>query len=300
MASLYMFHGSLVALVTPMTEQGDIDFSALSRLVDFHIDNGTDGLVVAGTTGESAALTDKELEALLRAVVGQVDGRIPVIAGTGSASTNHTISSTQLAGQVGADAALVVTPYYVRPMQQGLEAHFRAIADASTIPLILYNVPSRTSVDMSVETTVSLARHESIVAIKEALPDMKRIGELVKGCGPDFVVLSGDDPSCLAAMKKGARGVISVVANVVPDRIRSMVACAAAARWHEAEEINRGLGELIRLLATETNPIPVKWCVFEMGLIGSRIRLPMTMLQEPRRLEMRRCLESMGCLRHTG
>ena len=200
-------------------------------------------------------------------------------------------------GRLRADAALVVTPYYVRPMQNGLEAHFRAIADASTIPLILYNVPSRTAVDMKAETTISLSRHDSIVAIKEALPDMERIRSIVAGCESDFTVLSGDDPSCLDAMKNGARGVISVVANVVPDRMAGMAARATEGDWVAADAIDSTLRELNTLLAAETNPIPVKWCVFEMGLIGSRIRLPMTMLQEPSRVKLRACLGSLKCLR---
>ena len=292
-----MFHGSIVALVTPMTEQGSIDFSALARLVDFHLEQGTNGFVLGGTTGESASLKTKELEALLHAVIGQVDGRIPVIAGTGSASTDHTISNTQLAGRLGADAALVVTPYYVRPMQNGLKAHFRAVADASTIPLILYNVPSRTAVDMTAETTASLSRHDSIVAIKEALPDMERIRSLVQNCQKGFTVLSGDDPSCLDALKNGAKGVISVTANVVPDRLAELATSANAGNWVTADAIDSTLRELNTLLAAETNPIPVKWCVFEMGLIGSRIRLPMTMLQETWHTKMKACLRKLECSR---
>ncbi len=289
-----MLHGSIVALVTPMNGQGEIDFAALSRLIDFHLKNHTDALVIAGTTGESASLTSREFSALLEAAVSHAEGRIPIIAGTGTASTAESIKKTQLADEMGADAALLVTPYYVRPMQSGLEAHFLAVADASRIPLILYNVPSRTSVDMLPDTVVALSAHESVIAIKEALPDMSRIAELVERCGPEFTVLSGDDPSCLDAMKNGAKGVISVAANTDPGRFSTMAAHAASGEWAAAEALDAELSELYKLLGAETNPIPVKWSVHELGLIGPHIRLPLLPPEEPVRAAIRCWLESAG------
>jgi 4-hydroxy-tetrahydrodipicolinate synthase len=270
-----MFHGSIVALVTPMTEQGELDFRALGALVEFHVRSGTSALVIAGTTGESAALSAEEFDALLSTAIDRAGGRIPIIAGTGSASTRATIARTRRAAELRADAALVVTPYYVRPMQSGLRAHFEAVADASPVPLILYNVPSRTSVDMLPATVESLAGRDNIVAIKEAVADMGRVDELVRLCGERCDILSGDDPSALAAMEHGARGVISVAANTDPVRFAAMVTHALAGEWEEARALDEALQPLYRLLAAETNPIPVKWSVHTLGLIGPTIRLPL-------------------------
>jgi 4-hydroxy-tetrahydrodipicolinate synthase len=275
-----MFHGSIVALVTPMDERGQIDFAALRKLLAFHLENGTDAIVVAGTTGESAALDEDEFSRLLEATLNEVEGRVPVLAGTGSANTETAIQRTRLAGEIGADGALVVTPYYVRPMQSGLQAHFLAIASATQIPLVLYNVPSRTSVDLLPETVMALANCDEIVAIKEAVPSPGRIRALVDCCGDRISVLSGDDPSCLNAMREGAVGVVSVAANVIPDRISSLCGQAARSDWTAARQSNEELHGFFAITGLETNPIPVKWALYKMGLIGPGIRLPLLPLAE--------------------
>ena len=291
-----MFNGSIVALVTPFTDAGSVDQAALARLVDFHLERGTDALVVAGTTGESATLGRDELEALLTAVVQRVDGRVPVLAGTGSVSTAVCRQQTRLAGGLGVDGVLVVTPYYVRPTQAGLEAHFLAVADDSPVPVMLYNVPTRTAVDMLPTTVEALAAHPRIVGIKEAAGGPGRIEELRARCGAEFAVLSGDDASCLNAMKSGADGVISVAANVAPDMLHALCAAAAEQDWVEADRIDQRLRPLFAALALETNPIPVKWALFEMKRIGPALRLPMTPLSPDLRESVRRCLDTLGLI----
>jgi 4-hydroxy-tetrahydrodipicolinate synthase len=291
-----MFTGSIVALVTPFTDEGGVDYSALGRLVDFHLDQGSDALVVAGTTGESATLAKPEFRELLAAVIRSVDGAIPVLAGTGSTATATAVEQTVLAGDLGADGALVVTPYYNRPTQAGLEAHFTAVADASAIPVVLYNVPSRTAVDLLPETVQSLSSHPRIVGIKEAVRDPGRIDELLQRCGTGFTVLSGDDPSCLAALQRGAGGVVSVAANVAPALMRQLCAAAAARDWATAQGIDRRLRPLFDMLAVETNPIPVKWALFEMKRAGPHIRLPLTQLEQAHRRPLRQCLETLELL----
>ena len=288
-----MFNGSFVALVTPFTEQGEIDFSSLRGLVDFHLQQGSDGLVVAGTTGESVALSQAEFCDILDQVVERVAGRIPVIAGTGSASTRRSVEQTQLAAAHGADAALVVTPYYNRPGQRGLEAHFRAIADDSAVPIILYNVPTRTSVDMLPETVARLSEHGQIAGIKEAVADTARVRELLELCQISFSVLSGDDNSCLNSMKIGAHGVISVAANAVPGPMARLCAAARRQDWDSADEVDSGLRKLFDILMIESNPIPVKWALFEMSLLGPHIRLPMTRLGKEFREPLRQCLQDL-------
>ena len=275
-----MFQGSIVALVTPMDQHGRIDFDALQRLVDFHLRAGTHGIVVAGTTGESTTLSQNEFEQLLSHIVKQVDGSIPVLAGTGGADTRKTIAQTRLAADCGADGALVVTPYYNRPMQSGLLAHYNALADATSIPLVIYNVPSRTAVDILPVTVAELAQRDEIVAIKEAVSGQARTRELVKLCGQSLAVLSGDDPSCLEAMRQGAKGVISVAANVVPALFVDMCEKAAKKNWQAAVEIDDSLRHLYGMLAFETNPIPVKWALYKMALSGPGIRLPLLPLNE--------------------
>ncbi len=291
-----MFKGSITALVTPFTDRGEVDTCALRRLVDFHLEQGSSGLVIAGTTGESVALTPDEFTGILDLVVEQLGGKMPVIAGTGSASTRRSVEQTQLAAIHGADAALIVTPYYVRPSQAGLEAHYTAIADESDIPLILYNVPSRTSVDMLPKTVERLSRHPRIVGIKEATGSTQRIDEILDHCGELFIVLSGDDHSCLQAMKHGAQGVISVAANVVPGPMAELCASAHVQDWARADVLEDRLTELFNILMIETNPIPVKWSLFEMGLVGPHIRLPMTGLDEGYREQLRQCLHGLGLI----
>lgn len=288
-----MFHGSIVALLTPFRDDGGIDFEALKALVSYHLEAGTSALVVAGTTGESATLEPQEFEELLGEAVRLADGRIPVIAGTGSASTAHAISLSRTAERLGADAVLVVTPYYNRPTQAGLAAHFRAVADAVGIPVILYNVPSRTAIDLKPTTAAELARHPNIAGIKEAVADMDRVAYLVAQCGPEFVILSGDDPSCLEAMRTGARGVVSVAANVAAAEMSELCRAAAVGDWSRAEAVNDRLGRLYETISLETNPIPVKWAAFEMGLIGPAIRLPLTPLDEQYRDAVRECLDTL-------
>ncbi|MGD8356991.1 MAG: 4-hydroxy-tetrahydrodipicolinate synthase [Lysobacterales bacterium] len=293
----FMFNGSIAALVTPFTGRGEIDFAALEKLARFHRENGTDALVIAGTTGESATLTAPEYTALLKWAVGRFDGVLPVLAGTGSASTAVAVERTRLACGLGADAVLVVTPYYNRPTQKGLEAHFRTVADASDKPLVLYNVPTRTAVDLQPETVERLSGHPRIVGIKEAVGAPERVRELVSRCGAGFTVLSGDDGSCLSAMKEGARGVVSVAANVAPGAMRELCAEAAAGNWERAERLNDRLRPLFRALMLESNPIPVKWSLCEMNLIGPGIRLPLTELDESLRAPLRQCLSELGLLK---
>jgi 4-hydroxy-tetrahydrodipicolinate synthase len=285
-----MFKGSIVALVTPFTERGDIDLKALDVLVDFHLENGSDGLVIAGTTGESATLDRQEFATLLPRVIERVAGRIPVLAGTGSASTRVAIEQTLVAAKLGADGALVVTPYYNKPGQAGLYAHFSAIADASGIPVILYNVPSRTAVDMLPETVERLSAHENIVGIKEAVRDTGRIEELCRRCSPDFSILSGDDHSCLESMLHGAHGVVSVAANVVPRPMHELYAAVLQHDQDRALKIQARLEALFDVLMIETNPIPVKWALFEMGLAGPGLRLPLTRLDNKCQAPVRQCL----------
>ena len=289
-----MFNGSIVALVTPFTDQDAVDGAALDALVDFHLEQGSDGLVVAGTTGESATLGKDEFAALLAAVVRRVAGRMPVLAGTGSASTAVAVRQTRLAGELGADGVLVVTPYYVRPTQAGLRAHFTAVADAAAVPVVLYNVPSRTAVDLLPETVAALAAHPRIAGIKEASGGQVRIEELRARCGPDFTVLSGDDRSCLGAMKSGADGVISVAANVAPELLHALCAAAAEHDWPAAERLDQRLQPLFELLSLETNPIPVKWALFAMQRMGPGIRLPLTPLDPVHRAAVRNGLEALG------
>lgn len=292
-----MFKGSIPALVTPFDESGELDLAAVDRLVDFQLQEGSDGLVVAGTTGESTALGQEEFETLLRHVVRTVGGRVPVIAGTGSASTESAIRQTDRAADLGADAALLVTPYYVRPPQRGLQAHFEAVADASAIPVLLYNVPARTGIDMLPETVERLAAHPRIVGTKDAVADASRIRELVSRCGPGFVVLSGDDAHCLAAMKNGAKGVISVAANVVPGPMHALCEAASKQDWAEAERINERLRALFETLAIETNPIPVKWSLFAMDLVGPGIRLPLALLDKAAQGRVERVLRDLDLIR---
>jgi 4-hydroxy-tetrahydrodipicolinate synthase len=285
-----MFKGSIVALVTPFTEPGEIDFKALDALLDFHLENGSDGLVVAGTTGESATLERQEVAALLTRVIERVAGKIPVLAGTGSASTRAAIEQTLVAAKLGADGALVVTPYYNKPPQAGLHAHFSAIADASGIPIVLYNVPSRTAVDMLPETVERLSAHENIVGIKEAVRDVGRIEELCRRCGPDFCILSGDDHSCLESMLHGAHGVISVAANVVPKHLHALSMAALDDDRDRARQFQARLEALFDVLMIETNPIPVKWALSEMGLARPGVRLPLTPLDSKFHAPVRQCL----------
>jgi 4-hydroxy-tetrahydrodipicolinate synthase len=289
-----MFSGSITALVTPFSEQGGVDYEALDRLVDYQLENGTDGLAVIGTTGESATMSREEVIAVMSRVIGRVRGRIPIMVGTGLAGTAKTVDQTLAAAEMGADAALVITPYYNRPPQRGLVAHFTAVADASPIPLVLYNVPPRTGVDMLPETVERLSEHPRIIGIKEAVGDRERVQQLAERCGPDFTVLSGDDPSCLQAIRLGGKGVVSVASNVAPAQMHALCTAALAGEQERADSLDGRLQALYEALALETNPIPVKWAVYEIGLAGPGIRLPLAPLDETHRDRLRRVLEELG------
>ncbi len=291
-----MFHGSMVALVTPMRADGAVDNEALERLVDFHVENGTDAIVAVGTTGESATLDEKEHCDVIRRVVDHAAGRIPIIAGTGANSTREAIDLTRCAQQAGADACLLVTPYYNKPTQEGLYLHFRAVAEAVAIPQILYNVPGRTAVDMLPETVFRLADISNIVGIKEATGDLSRGQEILDGCGDKLDLYSGDDATAMDLILAGAKGDISVTANVAPKAMHEMCAAALKGDRAEAERINKGLLGLHQDLFLEANPIPVKWALQEMGLIPEGIRLPLTPLAESCHAPLRSAMQQAGVL----
>ncbi|HHH35487.1 MAG TPA: 4-hydroxy-tetrahydrodipicolinate synthase [Gammaproteobacteria bacterium] len=291
-----MFHGSMVALVTPMRDDGSVDEAALERLVEFHVAAGTDAIVAVGTTGESATLDEEEHCRVIRRVVELSAGRVPVIAGTGSNSTREAIDLTRCAMEGGADACLLVTPYYNKPTQEGLYLHFRAIAEAVPIPQILYNVPGRTACDMLPETVERLSHIANIVGIKEATGDLQRTREIVERCEGRLDFYSGDDASALESMLLGGKGVISVTANLMPGEMHRMCAAALAGRVDEARALNEQLLPLHRHLYVEANPIPVKWALHEMGLIGPGIRLPLTVLSEGCRDTVRQALRDSGAL----
>lgn len=273
-----MIQGSIVAIVTPMREDGSLDYPRLKSLVDFHAAEGTDGIVIVGTTGESPTVDVDEHCELIRAAVEYAAGRLPVIAGTGGNSTSEAIELTAYAKKVGAIASLNVVPYYNKPTQEGLYLHFKAIAEAVDLPMILYNVPGRTVADMSNETTLRLAQVPGIVGIKDATGNLERGTDLIKRAPQGFALYSGDDASALAFILLGGHGTISVTANVAPRLMHEMCAAALAGDVARAREINSRLLGLHRQLFVEANPIPVKWAVCRMGLIEAGIRLPLTRL----------------------
>lgn len=273
-----MLQGSLVAIVTPMLEDGSLDIPALNGLIDFHIDQGTDGIVIVGTTGESPTVDFDEHCLLIKTAVSQVGGRVPVIAGTGANSTKEAIILTQKAKELGADACLLVAPYYNKPTQEGLYQHFMAVANAVDIPQILYNVPGRTGCDISNDTTIRLAAHRNIVGIKDATGGIERGTDLLLRAPKGFVVLSGDDATAMSLMLLGGKGVITVTGNVAPKLMQEMCVAAVAGNAVVAREINAKLFPLHQKLFVEANPIPVKWVLEQMGLIQAGIRLPMVPL----------------------
>jgi 4-hydroxy-tetrahydrodipicolinate synthase len=293
-----MIAGSIVAMVTPMTATGAVDWSALDNLVEWHIAEGTHAIVAVGTTGESATLAVDEHYAVIKRVVDQVHGRIPVIAGTGANCTREAIEWTSAAKDLGADACLLVTPYYNRPTQEGLYLHFKAIAEAVAIPQILYNVPGRTGCDMRNETVARLIGIANIIGIKDATGDVARGIELIRLCneagGADFAVYSGDDATALELMLAGAKGDISVTANVAPKLMSEMCSAALRGDAATARELNARLMPLHEKLFVEANPIPVKWAVAELGKIDSGIRLPLTPLSENVRSVVRDAMRSAG------
>lgn len=291
-----MIQGSLVALVTPMQPNGDLDYAALRRLVDWHIEQGTQGIVAVGTTGESATLDEVEHIKVIEEVVNRAAGRVPVIAGTGANATAEAISLTRSAKAVGADACLLVTPYYNKPTQEGLYQHFRAIAESVDIPQILYNVPGRTACDMRPETIGRLAPIGNITGVKEATGDLKRVAQLRELCGPDFALYSGDDASSREFLALGGHGVISVTANLTPKIMAAMVKAAMGGDQAKAEHLDAQIALLHQRLFVEANPIPVKWALAQMGLIPEGIRLPLTWLSVEARPGVREAMVQAGLI----
>ncbi|MDD5461725.1 MAG: 4-hydroxy-tetrahydrodipicolinate synthase [Methylococcales bacterium] len=275
-----MIQGSIVALVTPMDESGAVDKISLQRLVEYHIDQGTDALVAVGTTGESATLDEDEHCDVVKSVVNLVNGRIPVIAGTGANSTTEAISLTLKAKQAGADACLIVTPYYNKPTQEGLYLHHKAIAEAVDIPQILYNVPGRTACDMLPETVGRLSHIANIVGVKEATGDLSRVKKIRDLTGADFAIYTGDDATSREFCLLGGNGTITVTGNVAPRLVHEMITATMSNDNETALAIDAKLSALHKNLFIQSNPIPVKWAVAEMGLMGKGIRLPLTWLTE--------------------
>lgn len=285
-----MITGSIVALVTPMAASGAVDWDALKKLVEMHIEKGTASIVAVGTSGESATLDPDEHLEVIGQIVKWVNGRIPVIAGTGANSTSEAIHLTKEAQRLGADAVLLVAPYYNKPTQEGLYLHHKAIAEAASIPQILYNVPGRTACDMLPETVARLAEIDNIVAIKEATGDIDRAREIIDLVGDKMVVYSGDDETAYELILAGGKGNISVTANVAPEQMAKLCQLALDGKAEEAKAYNDELMSLHNAMFLESNPIPVKWALHEMGLIGSAIRLPLTQLSEQYREPLRQAL----------
>lgn len=291
-----MLKGSLVAIVTPMGPNGELDLDTLERLIDFHVAEGTDGIVVVGTTGESPTVDFGEHCVLVEAAVKAAGKRIPVIAGTGANSTQEAIELTRFAAGAGVDACLLVAPYYNKPTQEGLYRHFKTIAEAVAVPQILYNVPGRTACDLANDTAIRLSEIPNIVGIKDATGNIERATDLIMRAPENFSIYGGDDASGLALMLLGGHGVISVTANVAPRLMHQMCEAAFAADLPRARAINEQLFALHKSLFVEANPIPVKWALTEMGLIGEGIRLPLTPLSPSHHERLRAALASAGCL----
>ncbi|MCG6871579.1 MAG: 4-hydroxy-tetrahydrodipicolinate synthase [Gammaproteobacteria bacterium] len=291
-----MFEGSMVALVTPMHEDGSLDLDTYCRLIDVHVEAGTRAIVAVGTTGESATLDHDEHCAVVRAAVQHARGRIPVIAGSGSNSTQEAIELTRCAADAGADACLLVTPYYNKPGPEGLFRHFQAIAAAVAIPQILYNVPGRTACDMLADTVIRLSAIDNIIGIKEATADPQRARDILKGARAGFEVYSGDDATARELMLLGCHGVISVTANVAPALMSEMCGYALAGDARNAADVDDRLAGLHQSLFVEANPIPVKWCMKEQGLMEGGIRLPLTPLAGENHQALRQAMQRAGVL----
>ncbi|OQA34446.1 MAG: 4-hydroxy-tetrahydrodipicolinate synthase [Betaproteobacteria bacterium ADurb.Bin341] len=291
-----MITGSLVAIVTPMQEDGSLNFAAFRNLIDFHVREGSDGIVVVGTTGESPTVNVDEHCALIRTAVEHSAGRLPIIAGTGANATAEAIELTRCAKEAGATAALSVVPYYNKPTQEGLYRHFRAIAEAVDLPLILYNVPGRTVADLANDTTLRLAEIPNIVGIKDATGNIDRACDLIARAPKEFALFSGDDMTCLATILLGFHGTISVVANVAPRLMHELCVAAAAGEGVRARQINARLLGLHKELFCEANPIPIKWAVQQLGLAPGGIRLPLTPLSESNQARVRAAMRQAGVL----
>ncbi|WP_264435487.1 4-hydroxy-tetrahydrodipicolinate synthase [Coxiella endosymbiont of Dermacentor marginatus] len=289
-----MFSGSLVAIVTPMKSSGEIDYKSLKRLVDWHLASNTDGLVILGSTGEAPTITFTERTKIIQQVVNQVNKEIPVLVGTGSNSTSHTIKLTQHAMKSGADAALIVTPYYNKPTQEGLFQHFRTISEAVPVPQILYNVPSRTACDLLPKTIQRLAKYcHNIVGIKEATGDIGRVKQLLQETN-QLDLFSGNDNTAMDFILSGGKGVISVIANILPKQWHTLCMAAISGKVEAAKKYNDELLSLHRLLSIEANPIPIKWALTQMGMIPNGIRLPLTSLSEKYHKKMRKVMHQIG------
>jgi 4-hydroxy-tetrahydrodipicolinate synthase len=291
-----MIKGSIVAIVTPMHADGSLDYPGLEKLIDWHIGEGTDGIVIVGTTGESATVSVAEHVELIRFTVAHAKGRIPIIAGTGGNSTVEAIKLTEAAKEVGADAALVVVPYYNRPTQEGMYQHFKTIAEAVDLPIILYNVPGRTVADMSNDTVLRLSAIPNIVGIKDATGNIGRGLELLKMVPPSFAVYSGDDPTAIALMLCGGAGNISVTANVAPRAMHQVCAAAIAGDIATAVAVNNTVMGLHAKLFIEPNPVPVKWALAEMGMMPAGLRLPLVTLSADFHDTVRGALRDAGLL----
>jgi 4-hydroxy-tetrahydrodipicolinate synthase len=291
-----MFSGSLVAIITPMRPDGAVDFGAWARLVDFHLASGTSAIVVGGTTGESATLSESELWELTERACAQARKRLQIIVGVGTSSTATTVDRARQLSELPIDGLLVVTPAYNRPTQEGLYQHFAAVARVARAPVIMYNVPTRTAVDMLPATVQRLSQLPGIVAVKEAVPDLERVRELIAVCPRDFAILSGDDASACRSVLAGAKGLISVTANVAPRAVSDMVAAAMKADAAAAERLDGPIAALHRDLFLEVNPIPIKWALARMGMIESGIRLPLTELSAQYRPTVVAALSTAGLL----
>ncbi len=287
-----MLKGSMVAMATPMHDDGVVDDLSLGRLVEFHIESGTDAIIAVGTTGESATLDHQENNQVIARIVELVNGRIPVIGGTGSNSTHEAVTMTRCAKDSGVDACLLVTPYYNKPTQEGLYRHYMTIAEAVDIPQILYNVPGRTACDMLPDTVARLSGVDNIVGLKEATGDIQRIRDLIAACGSDFGIYSGEDWMGLDTILEGGHGVISVTANVAPAAMHEMCSLALQGDGKAARQIDQRLRSLHDALFVESNPIPTKWALHEMGLIGAGIRLPLTPLSAQFHQRVREAMET--------
>lgn len=292
-----MITGSIVALVTPMKDNGEIDWVGLDKVVDLHLDKGTDSIVAVGTTGESATLNCDEHCAVIKRVVERVNGRIPVIAGTGANSTTEAIELTHEAKNAGADACLLVTPYYNKPTQEGLYLHYKAIAEAVDIPQILYNVPGRTACDMQPETVLRLAQIPNIIGIKEATGDLDRARFLIANAPEGFAIYSGDDATAIELIIAGGQGNISVTANVAPAEMSEMCRLGLEGKAEEARSIQQKMMPLHTHLFIEANPIPVKWAMYEMGLMDKGIRLPLTVLSQESQPVVKQAMIDSGILK---
>jgi 4-hydroxy-tetrahydrodipicolinate synthase len=291
------FQGSIVAMVTPF-RNGKIDEAKVKELVELHVQQGTDGIVPCGTTGESPSLDHHETRRMIELTVAAAAGRIPVIAGTGSNSTAHAIELTKLAAQVGASAALVVNPYYNKPTQEGLYRHFRAVAEATALPIIVYNIQGRTAVNIETPTMERLVRDcPTIVGVKEASGSLDQMSQVILACGPDFCVLSGDDNVTLPLLAIGGRGVISVIANIVPRETSEMVHAALEGDWKRARELHYKLFPLARAAFLETNPIPIKEMMAMVGMLEPEFRLPMCRMGDGNREKLRSILTTYGLLK---